>query len=93
MVRQSSYSEYEGIARVATSAGSNITDDNSCQYRLSVYPTAELEDQYITQEPVIYASIVLAVFIFTSLVFLLYDYIVQRRQAKIMASATRTNDI
>jgi hypothetical protein len=36
---------------------------------------------------------VFAVFFFTSLVFVLYDYIVQKRQAKVMASAIRTNNI
>jgi hypothetical protein len=92
-VRQSSYSDYESLVNVVTSAGSHVTYDDSCQYRFSVYPTNELEDQYLTNEPLIYAAIVIAVFVLTSLVFLFYDFVVRRRQAKILASAIRTNDI
>jgi class 3 adenylate cyclase len=65
----------------------------SCNYRFAVYPTEDFESQYITTLPWISAVVIIVVFIFTSALFILYDYIVRRRQAKIMKSAKQTNDI
>jgi class 3 adenylate cyclase len=58
-----------------------------------VYPTAKLEDQYRSDKPWIYAAMVLSIFIFTSAVFLVYDYAVRRRQEKLMKEAKQSDDI
>jgi class 3 adenylate cyclase len=58
-----------------------------------VYPTAALENQYITRKPWVYAMSSALIFIFTSLVFVVYDYMVRQRQAKIMAAAMQTDNI
>lgn len=47
--------------------------DEHCSYVLNVYPTIELESVYKTNQPVIFALIVVAAFLFTTLVFILYD--------------------
>eukprot|EP00980_Cylindrotheca_fusiformis_P018538 scaffold6132_cov80-Cylindrotheca_fusiformis.AAC.1 len=51
---------------------------------LHVYPSEKLEDTFRSPNAAIYASVVVVIFIFTSLVFLLYDYFVGRRQRKVM---------
>jgi class 3 adenylate cyclase len=71
----------------------NTTQEESCDYRFSVYPTAALEDTYITNSPRIYAMFAILIFFFTSLVFMVYDYMVRRRQTKIMAAAKQTDTI
>ena len=64
-----------------------------CSYSMSIYPTEELHDQYITNTSLIFTSIVVMVFLFTSSVFLVYDHFVQRRQRVVLDSAERTGAI
>eukprot|EP00980_Cylindrotheca_fusiformis_P029063 scaffold22710_cov114-Cylindrotheca_fusiformis.AAC.2 len=47
---------------------------------LHIYPSERLEIKFRTSKPAIYATVVIVIFIFTSLVFLLYVYFVGRRQ-------------
>ncbi|CAB9500129.1 Receptor-type guanylate cyclase gcy [Seminavis robusta] len=65
----------------------------SCGYSISVYPSERLRDKYTTGRPWAYSLIVLAIFAFTSLVFVLYDCLVQRRQETVMDSAVKTDAI
>eukprot|EP00980_Cylindrotheca_fusiformis_P019552 scaffold6776_cov124-Cylindrotheca_fusiformis.AAC.7 len=51
---------------------------------LRVYPSAELEDSFKTDNDIIYTVVVVVIFAFTSLVFLLYDFSVGRRQRTVM---------
>eukprot|EP00980_Cylindrotheca_fusiformis_P018316 scaffold5975_cov99-Cylindrotheca_fusiformis.AAC.1 len=51
---------------------------------LHVYPSAELEDSFKTKNDIIYTVVVVVIFVFTSLVFLLYDFSVGRRQRTVM---------
>eukprot|EP00980_Cylindrotheca_fusiformis_P016206 scaffold4815_cov107-Cylindrotheca_fusiformis.AAC.3 len=51
---------------------------------LHVYPSAELEDSFKTNNDIIYTVVVIVIFAFTSIVFLLYDYSVGRRQRTVM---------
>ena len=64
-----------------------------CIYRFKVYPTQEFKNQYFTGVPWINSSIVFGVFCVTTVIFVVYDWVIRRRQEKIMESATRTNDI
>ena len=58
-----------------------------------MYPSDELEDVYTSQNPIKYAVIVASIFICTSLVFILYDVMVQRRQKMVMGAANSANAI
>eukprot|EP00980_Cylindrotheca_fusiformis_P020442 scaffold7489_cov96-Cylindrotheca_fusiformis.AAC.9 len=60
---------------------------------LDLYPTKELQETFHTIEPVAYTSVVVAIFAFTSLVFLLYDYSVRRRQRKFMERIVKQDQI
>ncbi|CAJ1960174.1 unnamed protein product [Cylindrotheca closterium] len=51
---------------------------------LHLYPSGDLEKEYKTPNAFIFAGFVAAVFVFTSLVFLVYDYYVKKRQKKVM---------
>jgi hypothetical protein len=64
-----------------------------CSYDLWIYPTAKFESRFMTNNPAIYCGVVIAIFMFTAIIFVLYDYLVQRRQNIVMVTATRTNDI
>ena len=63
---------------------------NHCEYDLHIYPSSELEDVYTTNQPVLYAFLVMAVFFITALVFTAYDIMVQRRQAKVSLAAKKS---
>jgi len=64
-----------------------------CVYTISVYPTQRFEDAYDSSKPVWYAGFILIVFAVTSVMFLVYDILVRRRQAKVLSSATKSNAI
>lgn len=64
-----------------------------CVYTITVYPIEELEQKFLGNKPFLYMGIILAIFFFTSLVFVLYDAFVKRRQLKIMQIAARANEI
>jgi hypothetical protein len=63
------------------------------QYNFTVYPSEELESVYVTANPLYYTLGVLGVFLFTSLVFVAYDCMVERRQKIVMSSAERSDAI
>lgn len=60
---------------------------------MNTYPTAEFEASYKTNEPIYLALAIASIFVVTAPVFLLYDYLVQRRQHKLMSTAKCTNAI
>jgi hypothetical protein len=49
-------------------------------YTLTMYPSVELEDQYSTSKPAVYAAGAVLIFVFTAGLFLLYDRLVEDRQ-------------
>lgn len=63
------------------------------QYNLTVYPSEELQDVYLTRKPIVYTVAILSVFLFTSLLFVTYDCMVERRQRLVMTSAVRSDAI
>jgi hypothetical protein len=65
----------------------------SCDYTLHIYPTQELKSLYESNKPLIYTAAVILVFTFTSLVFVMYDCLVEKRQKKVMTSAKQTGAI
>ena len=53
-------------------------------YLLHLYPSDELEDKFITNNALQYTVGVVLIFAFATLVFLIFDYAVQRHQQKVM---------
>jgi class 3 adenylate cyclase len=66
---------------------------HGCLYSLHLYPSAEFESIYITQQPVWYAGFVMLIFAFAAIVFIAYDCLVSRRQNEVTATAARANAI
>ena len=53
-----------------------VLNHDYCPYTLSVYPSTTLEDDFVTNNAIIYTVCVVVIFLFTGGIFLLYDYIV-----------------
>ena len=67
--------------------------DDFCPYTFHIYPSKEMENRYVTSKPIIYTVVVCLVFVFSSLVFLTYDWLVERRQQVVMTSATNADAV
>lgn len=93
MVRSTSFYDYEQIVQYSAPVIKDQAGLEYCRYRYLVFPSRALEDQFLTSNPLVYSITTAAIFLFTSLIFLLYDRIVRRRQEIVMASANRTNAI
>ena len=63
------------------------------RYTLKVYPSEDLEVDYITNMPTIYTVTVASIFAFTSVVFILFVLVVERRQSVVLDSAVRSGAI
>lgn len=66
---------------------------NDCSYVLSIYPSETVESYTMTNEPVTYAIVMTMLFLAAAIFFLVYDYLVQRRQREAVAEAARSNAI
>jgi hypothetical protein len=64
-----------------------------CPYLIHVYPTEVYEDSFYTNNPSTIATSLAAVFAFSIAVFFLYDWIVERRQSRVLAQATQSTAI
>ena len=62
-------------------------------YTLYIYPTHDLQVHYVNKNPVYNTLLVCFVFIFTSLIFVVYDRLVERRQRMVMESAQTSDAI
>ncbi|GAX23519.1 hypothetical protein FisN_14Hh306 [Fistulifera solaris] len=91
-------SKYDYLHLDSDFAGSTRYDgtDSSgahCYYVIDVYPTDELKELYTTHTPILFASAILGVFLFTIGIFFCYNCAVERRQRRIASIAKRTNNI
>jgi len=62
-----------------------------CSFTVTVYPTSTLEQQYLTNQPLWFAMIVLIVFFATSLLFFVFDRLMTRQRNNIMNTAKKQN--
>ena len=68
-------------------------DNHLCYYHAQILPTAQWKAQFFTYRPYVYTAVVVFCFILTTVVFVLYDVLVQRRQNLVMAKAKKTDRI
>jgi len=68
---------------------------DDCKYTIHAYPSSAMLDFFKRSEPNpgTFAAIAITIFIFTSMVFIFYDCLVERRQRKVYSSAVRNNAI
>jgi hypothetical protein len=66
-------------------------DEADCDFTIHAYPTKELYDSMMSMKPIYFTLAVVFIFILTSIVFVLYDCLVQKRQETVMTSAQQSN--
>lgn len=62
-------------------------------YILDIYPSQDLQDDHITNQPIIFTVAMTSVFLFVLLSFSLYDWFVERRQRKVMDRAVKSTAV
>lgn len=67
--------------------------EDPCQYTMEVYPSSEMEDDFTTNQPIIFMISVVGVFVFAALLFIMYDKLMQRQQRQTMSTALRATSI
>jgi hypothetical protein len=67
--------------------------ESHCTYVVHTYVTLDFHDQYKTHAPAYAVVAIVTIFVFTALVFLVYDWLVEYRQKKLASTAARTNAI
>lgn len=67
--------------------------DGFCAYSVSIYPSEETENKYKTNAPFLYTISVVMIFVFTTIIFIMYDLIVEFRQRLVMRNALKTGAI
>jgi class 3 adenylate cyclase len=75
-----------------SSLGIGINQD-LCAYKLRVYPSEELYDEYHTNLPIIITCAVALAFLVTAAVFILYNHLVEQRQKLVMHQAVKSTAI
>ena len=71
----------------------DIQVNNVCDYVLTIYPTATVEEEMSTNEAAIYTVVMVMLFVLAAVFFVVYDYFVQRQQRAAVAEAARSNAI
>jgi hypothetical protein len=74
------HTKYSGVA----------FDDSYCPFTAKIYPTIDMENQYLTKRPIYFTLGVFLIFVFTSIVFSFYDCNVERRQMIVLDSAVKS---
>jgi signal transduction histidine kinase/CheY-like chemotaxis protein len=60
------------------------------KYILRIYPSRDTEEQFSSNKPWVYTVVVASTFLFTSIVFLVFAYVVERRQRIVMKGVVKT---
>ena len=68
-------------------------DDQYCPYYVKLYPSVPLEEKYTSADPIVFSIAAVLIFTFTSMIFLLYDCLVERRQRKVLQRAIQSTAI
>ena len=63
------------------------------QYSLRVYPSQDMKDDFVTNEPVIFSLVIAMVFVFTSATFFIYNILVERRQKIVLDRAVKSTAV
>jgi Adenylate and Guanylate cyclase catalytic domain len=64
-----------------------------CHMTIHMYPSDVMKSRFTSNNPVIFTLVVICIFMFTSLVFFLYDAKVERRQQSVLRTAVRSTAI
>jgi Adenylate and Guanylate cyclase catalytic domain len=84
--------ELSGMDKTLLYTGA-LLDKDFCPMTLSYYPSDVMKASFTTHNPQLFTVAVVAIFAFTSLVFILYDVMVELRQKKVLNTAVRSTAI
>jgi hypothetical protein len=65
----------------------------TCPFHLRVFPSQTTKNNSETNQPVLFTVCAVLIFAFTSLIFVCYDWMVERRQKKLMTTAAQSSAI
>ena len=68
-------------------------DAEFCPYTLKVYPSDIMKDDYVSQDAGLFFALVILIFFFTSCVFFIYDWYVERRQHRVKSEVMYSSAI
>ena len=68
-------------------------DEEYCPFHMRVYPSKMMHQAYITNDATIFTIASILIFTFSTIVFVLYDYLVEQRQQKVYKTAVRSTAI
>jgi hypothetical protein len=95
---ETKYSDQGWFSKVSSLSEFAITDsrysgaelsDDFCPYWIKLYPSDELLSEHTTNDPIIFTTIAVFIFLFTSVIFLVYDYLTRTRQQRTLKSALK----
>jgi class 3 adenylate cyclase len=67
--------------------------ESGCNFKITLHPSSEFKDEFMTMKPENFRVIVMGSFIFITLIFLVYDRLIERRQNRIVTAAERSDAI
>lgn len=83
-----------GAVQIKTDFGLGYKlNQDRCSYNIQVYPTQELYYYYQTNLPLVITVSVIIIFLFTAVMFLVYDRLVERRQRIVLNTAVKSSQI
>ena len=65
----------------------------TCRYSITIYPTKAFEGDYFSEEPIMFASVVVGIFFVTTILFVIFDCYLVERTEKVMDVALKQNAI
>lgn len=95
MVQQESMNDYlaNHVSKETRSYTSVGLDSNYSDFKLYVYPSSRMEGSFTDQSPLLFTLTIVGVFFFTSMLFVVYDFMVGRRQRTIMRQAVKSSEL
>ena len=82
----------EYAARGSKYSGPDVST-TTCQSTFHVYPSVELESEYVTMNPIYFTIGAVSIFCVCALIFIIYDCSVERRQKIVLNTAEKSNAV
>lgn len=99
------YDSYQIMTHLNEAVASTISQDDTqrytgvsldtevCPFTISIYPSDTYVNMYTSNDPIIFAAAIVCIFAFVTVIFLIYDRHVEKRQQYILDSATKTSAV
>ena len=68
-------------------------NEDYCPFHITVYPSKLMASSFETSNPVVYMCVAIFIFMFTSALFICYDWMVRRRHEVVLTTAETSNAV